>query len=60
MNDKNFWFTLGGILLAFLVYWLAGHPYFIEERIVMFFAILLTAATIIYFINKAKRGEKYL
>ncbi|MEE8341765.1 MAG: DUF6754 domain-containing protein [Candidatus Neomarinimicrobiota bacterium] len=58
MNDKNFWFTLGGILLAFLVYWLAGHPYFIEERIVMFFAILIAAGTIIFYINKAKRGEK--
>ncbi len=58
MNDKKFWFTLGGILLAFLVYWLAGHPYFIEERIVMFFAILIAAGTIIFYINKAKRGEK--
>ena len=58
MNDKKFWFAFGGILIAFIIYWLSGHPFFIEERIVMLFAILITAGTIIYFINKAKRGEE--
>jgi hypothetical protein len=58
VNDKKFWFAFGGILLAFLVFWLIGHPYFIEERIVMFFAILITAGTIIFYVNKAKRGEE--
>jgi hypothetical protein len=58
VNDKKFWFTFGGILIAFIIYWFLGHPYFITDRIVMFFAIIIAAGTIIYFINKAKRGEK--
>jgi len=58
VNDKKFWFTLGGIFVAFIIYWLLGHPFFIEERIVMLLAIILAAATIIYYINKAKRGEE--
>ncbi len=58
MNDKKFWFTFGGILIAFIIYWLLGHPFFIVERIAMFYAILLAAATLIFYINKAKRGEK--
>ncbi|NHZ86833.1 MAG: hypothetical protein GWP19_13320, partial [Planctomycetia bacterium] len=58
MNDKKFWFAFGGILVAFVIYWLLGHPFFITERVAMFYAILIAAATIIYFVNKAKRGEK--
>ena len=58
MNDKKFWFTFSGIIVAFIIYWLLGHPFFIEERVVMFFAILIAAGTIIYFVNKAKRGEE--
>jgi hypothetical protein len=58
VNDKKFWFASGGILTAFIIYWSLGHPYFIEERVVMFFAIILAAGTIVYFVNKAKRGEK--
>ncbi|MFC1759903.1 DUF6754 domain-containing protein [Candidatus Neomarinimicrobiota bacterium] len=58
MNDKKFWFTFGGILIAFIIYWLLGHPYFITERVTMFYAILLSAAMLIYYINKAKRGEE--
>ena len=57
MNDKKFWFTSGGILIAFLVYWSLGYPYFIAGRIVMFFAILISAGVIIFYINKVKRGE---
>lgn len=58
MNDKKFWFASGGILVAFIVYWLLGHPYFMTGRIVMFFSIIISAATIIFYINKVKRGEK--
>jgi len=58
VNDKKYWFTFGGILLAFIIYWLLGHPHFIVERVTMFYAILLSAAMLIYYINKAKRGEK--
>jgi len=58
VNDKKFWFTFGGILIAFIIYWLLGHPYFNTGRVAMFFAILIAAGTLIYYINKAKRGEK--
>ena len=58
MNNRNFWFTFGGILIAFIIYWMFGHPYFIAERVAMFWAIIISAATIIYFINKAKQGEE--
>ena len=58
MNNKNFWFMFGGILIAFIIYWMFGHPYFIAERVAMFWAIIISAATIIYFINKAKQGEE--
>ena len=58
MNDKKFWFTFGVILIAFIIYWLLGHPHFITERVTMFYAILLSAAMLIYYINKAKRGDE--
>jgi hypothetical protein len=58
VNDKNFWLASGGILIVFAGYWLFGHPFFIEERVVMFFAILIATGILIFYINKAKRGEK--
>jgi len=58
VNDKKFWFTFGVILIVFIIYWLLGHPHFIVERVTMFYAILLAASMLIYYINKAKRGEK--
>ena len=56
MNDKKFWIVSGGILVAFIVYWLCGLPYFKSGRIVMFFTIVIAAAAIIFYINKVKRG----
>ena len=40
MKDKQFWLILGGITLAFLIYWFAGHPFFNANRIFMFVAIV--------------------
>ena len=49
----------GGIALAFIVFWLAGHPGFREERVVMFLAINIMSGTLIYFIRLAHRGENF-
>lgn len=57
MNNQKFWTYAGILLAAFVIFWFAGHPYFKSERIVMFFAIMITCGTLIFFINKAKRGE---
>lgn len=57
MKDKQYWAVVAGIAIAFLIYWLFGHPGFKEERIVMFFAILIMSGTLIYYIRKANRGE---
>jgi len=58
VNSNKFWLISGGVVLFIFLYWLFGHPYFIMERKVMFFAILIAAGTIIYYIEKAKRGEE--
>jgi len=58
VNSNKFWLISGGVALFIFLYWLFGHPYFIVDRSVMFFAILIAAGTIIYYIEKAKRGEK--
>ena len=47
LKDRQFWMVAGGLALAFIVFWLAGHPGFREERIVMFLAITIMAITII-------------
>ncbi|MBL51356.1 MAG: hypothetical protein CMG57_05305 [Candidatus Marinimicrobia bacterium] len=57
MNDRDFMTAAGGLSLAFLIYWLIGHPYFITGRIVMFLAIMLFSGTLIFFTRKARRGE---
>ena len=49
----------GGLALAFIVFWLAGHPGFRDERVVMFLAINIMAGTLIYFIRLAHRGEEF-
>ncbi|MDP6788919.1 MAG: hypothetical protein QF845_00105 [Candidatus Marinimicrobia bacterium] len=59
MKDKQFWLVLGGITLAFLIYWFAGHPFFNHDRIVMFIAIVAMSATLLYFIRMAERGEDF-
>ena len=61
MKDKKFWQAVALISLAFIIYWFVGHPFFITERIVMFFAILILGGTLIYNIRYAERGgEIYL
>jgi len=57
VKDKQFWSVAAAILVAFIIYWIAGHPFFKSERIVMFFAILLVSGTLMYAIRVAKRGE---
>ena len=61
MKDKQFWQAVALISLAFIIYWFVGHPFFITERIVMFFAILILGGTLMYNIRYAERGgEIYL
>ena len=59
LKDRQFWMAAGGLALAFIVFWLAGHPAFRDERIVMFLAITIMAGTLIYFIRLAQRGEDF-
>ena len=61
MKDRQFWQVIGIISLLIFLYWLAGAPYFVTDRTVMFFAIFILAATLIYNIRYAERGgEVYL
>ena len=61
MKDRKFWQVIGVILLSVLIYWLVGAPYFISDRVVMFFAIFILGSTLIYNIRYAERGgEVYL
>ena len=61
MKDKKFWQGVGLILLLFFVYWLAGAPYFITDRVVMFFSIFILGSILLYNIRYAERGgEVYL
>ena len=59
LKDRQFWMVAGGLVLAFIVFWLAGHPGFRDERVVMFLAITIMAGTLIYFIRLAHRGEDF-
>ena len=56
MIDKQFWISASCIALAFAIYWFTGHPFFITERLVMFFAILILGGTLIFNIRFAERG----
>jgi hypothetical protein len=58
VKDKQFWSVAAAVLVAFLIYSIAGTPYFKSERIVMFFAILIVSGTLIFAIRAAKRGEE--
>ena len=59
LKDRQFWMVAGGLALAFVVFLLAGHPGFREERVVMFLAINFMAGTLIYYIRLAQRGEDF-
>lgn len=59
MKDKQFWLVTGGFALVFLIYWVAGHPLFNADRIVMFLAIITIGATLLYNIRIAERGETF-
>lgn len=61
MKDRQFWLVVGIISLLIFLFWLAGAPYFVTDRTVMFFAIFILGATLIYNIRYAERGgEVYL
>jgi len=59
LKDRQFWMVACGLALAFLVFLLAGHPGFREERVVMFLAINIMAGTLVYYIRLAQRGEDF-
>ena len=59
LKDRQFWMVAGVLALAFIVFWLAGHPGFRDERVVMFLAINIMSGTLIYFIRMAHRGEEF-
>tara|TARA_S200000501_G_scaffold239316_2_gene224229 strand:+ start:2609 stop:3472 length:864 start_codon:yes stop_codon:yes gene_type:complete len=59
LKDKHFWFVTAMVILAFAIYWLLGHPYFVTDRIVMLFSILSLSATLIYYTRAAERGEEF-
>ena len=59
MKDNKFWLVIALITVAFLVYWLFGHPYFVTDRAVMLFSIISLSATLLYYIRAAERGEEF-
>ena len=59
LKDRQFCIVASGLALAFIVFWLAGHPGFRDERVVMFLAINIMAGTLIYFIRLAHRGGDF-
>jgi hypothetical protein len=59
LKDRQFWIVASGLALAFIVFWLAGHPGFRDERVVMFLGITIMAGTLIYFIRLAHRGGDF-
>jgi len=61
MKDKKFWQVVSFILFVFFAYWFIGAPYFIADRVVMFFSIFILGSILLYNIRYAERGgEVYL
>jgi hypothetical protein len=59
VKDKPFWAAVSAGAAAFAGYYLLGHPKFQGERLVMFVAVVLMGAVIIFFIRKARRGDSF-
>jgi hypothetical protein len=59
VSDKQFWIVSGILLLAFVVYWFSGHPFFVEKRLLMFAAIVGIAGVLLFYTRKARRGHKF-
>ena len=59
MKDKQFWVVSATIAVLFLIYWVAGHPYFVTDRLVMFMSIIFLSATLIFYTRAAERGEEF-
>ncbi len=58
MNDRQFITGAVAISLLFVFYLFLGAPYFLFDRLVMFMAILIFGAILIYNTRKAQRGDK--
>jgi hypothetical protein len=58
-KDRQFWMVAGGLIVAFIIYWVAGFHGFKEERVVMFLATTIMAGALIYFTRLARRGEEF-
>ena len=59
MKDKQFWLANLVIIIVFLVYWMAGQPYFFVDRIVMLVAMFAMGSTLIYNVRFAKKGGEF-
>ena len=59
MKDKQFWLANLVIIIVFLVYWMAGQPYFFVDRIVMLVAMFAMGSTLIYNVRFAKQGGEF-
>ena len=59
MKDKHFWLVTGLIAFIFLLYWIMGHPYFFEDRIVMLITTFLMGSTLMYNVRYAQMGGEF-
>ena len=59
MKDKQFWLVTGLIAFIFLLYWIMGHPYFFEDRIVMLITMFLMGSTLMYNVRYAQMGGEF-
>jgi len=57
MNDRKFITGAVVISLSFAFYLFMGAPYFLFDRLVMFLAILIFSAILIYNTRRAQRGD---
>lgn len=57
MNDRQFIIGAVAISLLFVFYLFLGAPYFLFDRLVMFMAILIFGAILIYNTRRAQRGD---
>lgn len=58
MSLKKTLLVAGIALTLFIIYWMLGHPYFKESRLVMFLCVIVLSGTILYFIGKAPEERK--
>ncbi|MBT6159941.1 MAG: hypothetical protein HOH91_08415 [Candidatus Marinimicrobia bacterium] len=59
LKNNQFWIGAGIVIALLMVYYLIGHPFFLSNRTVMLFAILLFSGTLIYYTRLAESGESF-